>query len=498
MPRRYVSIWFRHLTTDWMSRRKPDLKDKAFVLAAPERGRMVVKAVSITAQSKGVELGMVVADCRAILPSLEVFDYENGLEERLLNALAEWCLRYTPVVAIDMPDGLTLDVSGCPHLWGGEKPYLKDLIEKLRAFGYDIRAAMADTIGTAWAVSRYGQVTPLVPTGKNLEALMPLPPAALRIENETTEKLIKLGLYQIQSFIKMPRSTLSRRFGKKLLLRIDQATGYAQEWVLGIKPLVPYQERLPCLEPIRTRKGIEIALNKLLETLCVRLAKEDKGLRTAVFRGYRVDNNIQEIKIGTNRPSRNTIHLFKLFEIEIPKIAPALGIELFILEAPIVEDLTPEQEKLWASKINHDGEIAEFLDRVSMKVGSKVIHRYLPAERHWPENSIKEAKSLDEEAQIEYTEDLPRPVYLLPIPEPIEVMVQLPDYPPLHFIYQNKRHKVIKADGPERIAQEWWEKEGYFRDYYCTEDDSGKRYWLFRLGPYSAGDPKWFIHGFFA
>jgi protein ImuB len=498
MPRRYVSIWFRHLTTDWIVRRRPELKDKPFVLAAPERGRMVVKAASSAADAKGVHVGMVVADCRAILPSLEVFDYENGLEERITNALAEWCLRYTPVVAVDLPNGLSLDVSGCPHLWGGEKPYLKDLIEKLRAFGYDIRAAMADTIGTAWAVARYGQVTALVPEGKNLEALLPLPPAALRLEAEMVQKLEKLGLYQIQSFIKMPRSSLSRRFGKKILLRIDQATGHAQEWILGIKPLIPYQERLPSLEPIRTRKGLEIALHKLLEGLCERLAKENKGLRRAVFRGYRVDNNIQEVKIGTNRPSRSVPHLFKLFENEIPKITPALGIELFILEAPIVEDLTAEQEALWASNISHDGEIAEFLDRVTTKLGHKVVHRYIAAEKHWPENSIKEAKSLDEEAEIDYPEDLPRPVRLLPIPEPIEVMVQLPDYPPLHFKYQNKLHKVTKADGPERISQEWWQQQGFFRDYYCIEDNEGKRYWLFRLGPYGSNDPKWFIHGFFA
>ncbi len=76
--------------------------------------------------------------------------------------------------------------------------------------------------------------------------------------------------------------------------------------------------------------------------------------------------------------------------------------------------------------------------------------------------------------------------------------MQLPDYPPLHFKYQNKLHKVTKADGPERISQEWWQQQGFFRDYYCIEDNDGKRYWLFRLGPYGGNEPKWFIHGFFA
>jgi protein ImuB len=498
MPRRYVAIWFCHLTTDWMSRRHPELKGKPFVLAAPERQRMVVMAASSEAQEKGVNVGMVVADCRAILPTLEVIDYEHGLPERLLNGLAEWCLRYTPVVAIDLPNGLLLDVSGCPHLWGGEKPYLIDLKTKLSAFSYDVRMAMADTVGTAWAVSRYGRVTPLVPQGKNLDALLPLPPAALRLEKDIVEKLEKLGLYQIESFIKLPQSSLSRRFGKKLLLRINQATGFSQEWILGIKPLIPYQERLPSLEPIRGAKGIEMAMHKLLEALCERLTKEGKGLRVAVFRCYRIDNNIQEIQIGTHRPSRNAKNLFKLFEIKIPLIAPGLGIELFILEAPTVEDLTPEQEELWNNTVNDDGEIAELLDRLAVKVGLNVIHRYLPEEAHWPEYSIKEAKSLDEKTVIDFPEDLPRPVRLLAIPELIEVTVQLPDYPPMLFKYQGTLHHVKSADGPERIEQPWWKQKGLFRDYYCVEDENGKRYWVFRLGSYEEVKPKWFVHGFFA
>jgi len=125
MEQRFISIWFRHLTTDWMVRRQQELKDKAFVLATPERGRMVVKAASREAQMKGICVAMAVADCKAILPFLQVFDNKEGQAEKLLTALAEWCLRYTPVAAIDLPDGLVLDISGCTHLWGGEQIYLK-------------------------------------------------------------------------------------------------------------------------------------------------------------------------------------------------------------------------------------------------------------------------------------------------------------------------------------------------------------------------------------
>ena len=95
---------------------------------------------------------------------------------------------------------------------------------------------------------------------------------------------------------------------------------------------------MPCLEPIVTATGIEIAIQRLLDALCHRLQKEQKGLRSASFKGYRVDGKIQEIHIGTNRPSCNSKHLFKLFETRIETIEPALGIELFTLDALKVED----------------------------------------------------------------------------------------------------------------------------------------------------------------
>ena len=77
-------------------------------------------------------------------------------------------------------------------------------------------------------------------------------------------------------------------------------------------------------------------------------------------------------------------------------------------------------------------------------------------------------------------------------------MVLLPDYPPRHFRYKGKIYNITKADGPERIEQEWWLQGGAPRDYYCVEDEEGIRYWLFRLGLYGESEPKWFIHGFFA
>lgn len=499
MTRRYVSIWFSHLLTDRWVIRNPAQKDMPFVLASPERGRMVIKAASSEAENQGIICGMVLADARAVLPDLQVFEDRPELAGKLLKGLAEWCLRYSPIVATDMPNGLIFDITGCAHLWGSERAYLKDITSRLRGSGYNVRAAAADTIGTAWAICRYGRITPVIEPHTQKQALAPLPPAALRLEDVTLDRMNKLGFYQIGSFIDMPRSVLRRRFGQQLLNRLDQALGYMQENIEPVCPVEPYQERLPCLEPIRTAPSIEIALRTLLEALCARLAAEGKGLRKAIFKGLRMDGGQQLVEIGTNNASCNLEHLFKLFQLKISTLRPDLGFELFILEAPVVEQLDAVQETLWNISGTSDLiEISELLDRLTGRGGMDIVHRYLPDEHYWPERSIKTATSLAEKPQCIWRTDRPRPVSLLAKPELIQVTAPVPDYPPMLFRYKGEIHHIKKADGPERIEQEWWIQEGLHRDYYCVENESGARFWIFRLGNYGEQNPQWFIHGFFS
>lgn len=500
MGRRFVTIWFPHLLTDWMGRHQPILKKIPFVLATPTRGRMLVIAANSIAASGGIFTGMTVADARAFVPSLQVVDDKPDQAIKLLKSLGEWCTRYTPVTASDPPDGLILDASGCAHLWGSEQQYIDDIVKHLNQFGYNVKLGMADTIGTAWAVARFGESNAIIKSGCEADALIPLPPEALRLEPAITEKLYKLGLNKISSFIAMPRSALRRRFGQSLLCRLDQALGFETEQIEPIEPAAIYQERLVCFDPIRTATGIEIALRRVLEQLCQRLRREEKGIRNAVFKCYRLDGKIEQIGIGTNRPSTNADHLFKLFELKIPTIDPDLGIELFILEASKVEDISPVQETLWNEVGSlQDAKLSELLDRISSKVVTANIYRYLPDEHYWPERSIKLASSLEEKPTTQWRNDQRRPIHLLREPKQIEVTAPIPDYPPMLFRYQGLLHKIKKADGPERIEREWWLDKGLPRDYYCVEDEEGRRYWLFRSGHYD-GDklPAWFIHGFFA
>jgi len=497
MPRRFLALWLPHLATDRRLKINPDLKGKPFVLSAMEKGRMMVKAASLEAIQEGITPGKVLADARALLPALIVLQEEPETLAAVLEALAEWCLRFSPIAAVDGTDGIMLDISGCPHLWGGEAPYLNTIVSRMATGGYQAKAAIADTIGAAWAMARFSTGTSIVAMGMQNEALAALPPEALRVAHVTLQRMQRLGFRTIGQFMNMPKATLRRRFGDILIQRLDQALGAHPEVLKPVCPIEPYLERLVCLEPISTATGIEIALRYVLEKLCKRLAQEGNGMRTAVFKGYRIDGNVQQISIGTSRASSSEPHLFRLFALKLATIAPALGIELFSMEAPLVEDIGDTQDTLWDAK-GDQHKVAELLDHIAGKVGMDSIRRYLPAAQHWPERSVKRTNSLERMPATDWPLDKLRPLHLLDQPEPIDVMVPLPDYPPILFTHKGKIFKLTKADGPERIEQEWWMADGQPRDYYRVEDEHGARYWLFRSGHYADGAVQWFLHGFFA
>ncbi len=498
--KRFVSIWFPYLVTDWFALQQTQLKAIPFVVKASSRGRIVIVAANAMAHQKGIREGMALADIRAIYPDIIAVDEKKGLTNQLYKRIAEWCIRFTPVASIDPLGGIILDATGCPHLWGSDEAYVQDIIKRLHAKGYQARAAMADTIGAAWAVVRYYKNILALGPGRQAEMLMDLPPSSLRINTAIAERLDQLGLYQVKDIVSMPSSALRRRFGKDIITRLNQAFGNEPEFIEGIQPEEPYQERLPCLEPIQRIEGIEIAVQRLLDSLCKQLSAAGKGVRLAQLVCYRIDGKKQTIEIGTSAASNNSKHLSHLYELKLGTIEPGLGIELFTLTASKVEDHIARQQQIWKQAGDLAGtRVSECMDRIAGRIGTHSIQRYLPAEHYLPEKSYKPATSLKDEANTEWYVDRPRPIILLPIPEVIEVTAPIPDYPPMMFRYKGKLHKVVKADGPERIEQEWWIRNGRHRDYYAIEDEEGCRYWLFRSGHYDVEKTyRWFLHGVFA
>lgn len=500
MQNRYAVVWLRYLLTDWFSIRQPELKDIPFALTAMQGNKMVLAATNIMAEQQGIYCGATVADAKAVLPQLKTINLPLGKAEKLMLAIGKWCIRYSPKIAIAANQSIIIDLSGCAHLWGGEYNYLKEIVKRLHSKGYWARGAIADTPGTAWAVAHYGKKQPIIPSRQQADALATLPPSALQLPPDILSKLHKIGFYTIESFMHLQRNALKRRFGNELLLKLDQALGTSTQTIQWIKPEVVFREHLPYPDTITTAKGIAIAIKQLLTTLCQSLRTANLGMLEALLLCYRVDGAIIKVNISVSQPSIDPSHLFQFFELKIPTIEPALGIELFTLEITKTEKIDNIQEAIWISEKStmQSAQLAALLDRITTKLGNKSVYKQFPLQSYWPDRCTNRSYSLSALPQHNWRADRPRPILLLAKPEQIQVSSVLPDNPPMLFIYKGKKHTVVKADDAERIEPEWWLQEQQHRDYYIVEDTEGQRFWVFRAGHYTDPASKWYIHGFFA
>jgi protein ImuB len=504
MARRVASLWLPRFATDRIHRLEPGLEGSPVAVAATLGNRRLVLAANAVAEAGGVGAGLTLADARALLPQLKVVEHDPAAERRLLLRLARWAERYTPWTQIDhieegMGAGLWLEVTGCAHLFGGETALLEDLIRRLRRQGFAAQAAIADTPGAAWALARYGGAQErIAPEGSARESLAELTVAALRLGSADADGLARLGFRRVGDLYPLPRAALARRFGARTLLRLDQALGRAEESIAPARPETPLRVHRLFADPIAAVETIASALKLLLRELQPLLEREGLGARRLELVCHRVDDTLQGVEIGTSRPARDEDHLFRLFALKLERIDPGFGIEAMALIARRAEPMEARQLGLEARAAAADGagDLAGLVDRIQGRLGAGAVRRLDPRDSHWPERAQEAVPVFALPASAAWPEATARPPVLLARPEPIEAVAILPDAPPSQFRWRRRLHRVRAAEGPERIAPEWWRDPlSRTRDYYRVEDEEGRRFWLFREGLYGeAGDaPRWWI-----
>ncbi len=455
---------------------------------------------------------MPLADALSFLPALATSPAEPEADAAALNRLAEWCSRYSPWTAPDGADGVKIEITGCAHLWGGEAALADDLARRLLRQNISHRIAVAGTLGAAWALARFaaGANRPALPgPGEERAALAALPVEALRLDPATAAGLRRVGLKRTGELTPMPRDALARRFGAAVARRLDQAQGLLPEPLSPLGEAPTRRVRLSFAEPIADPADLARAIERLVDDLAARLAREGMGARRLDLAFHRIDGRVEHIRLGTARPSRDPHHLASLFAARLDTVDPGLGIEDVILAVFAVEKLVPEQAVLDSRPDVAASDMAPLLDRLGARLGLAALGRIELRETHIPERaSIMTAIALKPHPRRRHgrmgaAQKPPRPIRLFAPPEPIEASWLLPDDPPFRFTWRRRAHRVHRADGPERIAEEWWTEGGSgaadaLRDYYRVEDEEGRRFWLFRAGLPGSPPPRWFVHGLFA
>ena len=440
-----------------------------------------------------------------LVPGLRLLEADSQADVALLTGLALFAARrWTPRAAVSGGDGLWLDLEGVAHLFGGERRMARRIVNYYARLGFDARIAIAGTTGAAHALARFGgEEIMLCRGGDEVQAIAPLPPAALRIGPEALSTARRFGIDSIGDLMGMARGPLARRFGRDLLVRIDQAVGRESEPFDPIVPETPPEACLRLVEPIASAEAIEQVLGDLVAQLVERIEQQGIAARRVALICERVDGAAQLLTIGMARASRDARHLLQLLKMKVEQIEPGFGIEAMRLIALRCEPLPAQQIDGGLGDESPDTDLPQLIDRIVSRIGARHVFHHSAVESDVPERCVQRVPPLAE--TLAWPKEWPRPVRLLAHPEPVQgVIAELPDQPPLRFSWRGAMHRVMKADGPERIHGEWWKHSAEahaVRDYFQVEDEAGGRFWLFRRGDgfdVRTGDLGWYMHGVFA
>lgn len=547
--RRYLVLNLPRWATDCLKRSDPALAatGKPFALWEKVKGGQRLAALDARASKLGLKLEQALADARAIVPDLLVQEIDHDLLEGVFADFADWHSNASPIVAV-LTDQvrygqLALDITGVSHLFGGEVQMLGILTNRLRKLGYTVRGSIASTIGAAWALAQF-QDGRVLPPGEERVALADLPVAALRLGEEQVGLLNQLGLKQVGQLWGRDRRALQARFGETLLIRLDQAAGLREE---QIKPRIPLAERFTerrFAEPIGLLDDVLMCARDLAIQLALRLEQEAMGAQSFHLFVYRVDHKVMSLSVNAARATRDPEHIARLFSHRAERLMgeydPGFGIDMIRLAASSVTELDSTQLGAFTTD---DGaaDLDRLYDRLSSRLGPLSVVRTVFVNSHIPERAARfepVVARMPEDPEAFPDPAVVRPLRLFPVPEPITVLAQAPDGPPLHMTWRRERYRLTRTAGPERIEAEWqrtgtrldyilppptekteekkpppnvpveanprdkleaFDPDRVLRDYYMAEDEDGHRFWLFRQGTYGRDhQPQWFIHGLFS
>ena len=468
-----------------------------------------IHALNRSAQKLGLYRNQPLANARAMIDGLAIVPADEKSDLTLLEAIADWCDRFTPLVAPDPSDGLFLDVTGVTHLFGGEAAMLAQVRDKIAAQGFTVQAAIAGTSLAARALARHANGTIALP-GEEAMILGPLPIAALDCGEEKLRALKRAGLKTIAQVAERGRAELAARLGAHFLTRLHVMLGVEEKPMTPRRPLPDLRAEQRFAEPVVTQEVIAASLHTLAVALSEILEREGQGLRLLEAAFFRADGKVERIAIKTGAPLRDPDVMLRLLNQRLDALADPLdagfGFDVIRLEASVSEK-THAAETSFDADENSKWQIAFLVDRLSARFGEHRVQRFVPQDTHIPEAQSVAIPAQDcdfDGAWASKRRDIDpplRPLRLLQKPEEIRfVAASVPDGPPAHFQWRRARFKVARAEGPERIAMDWWRKENPTRDYYRVETEDGQRFWLYRDGLFRELGlaTRWYLQGIFA
>lgn len=495
-----------------------------FALIEKQRGALRLAAIDRRAARAGLTAGLPLADARARVPDLVPLTHDPDADRALLDRVTRHCGAFTPMVEGHPLAAVLCDMTGCAHLFGGQEALRARLAERVKALGLSVRVGLASTGEAALALARFG--------GADVRAL---PIAALAVADEVRGALGRAGFRTVGEVMAQPSAPLAARFGTDLVRLLARLAGEADLPMTPHRPPDPVRAQMRFADPVGRTEDVLDAIEALAGQVATLLAERGEGGRAFAVRLNRSDGHVARLLIETGRPTRDVALVMRLLRERIDSLAdpldPGFGYDSIDFAVPRVEGLAERQpglaEQAGAESVGAEPaeakpmrggpardarqDMAMLLDRLAVRHGAGVIACLAGADSHVPERAghlARAGAAIPPDWPAPESGEPPlRPLLLLDPPQPVEVLAAVPDGPPRRFSWRGSAWRVVRQEGPERIAPEWWRREdghggnpGLSRDYYRVEEEGGHRFWLFRHGLYEreTDAPRWYVHGIFA
>jgi protein ImuB len=440
MMKRVLCIRFPNWPLQRILNAQPELKQRAVLLyTQAEHGLARVVTCSASLARQGVVPAMPLAEAMALLERVGSFacaepgtsgpaspssrnsslsvhceQHVPSADWAALCALAWWCRRFSPHVGLEeteFPDSLLLDITGCAHLFGGERGLARQVVRDLQGKGFVVRVAIADTLGAAWAVAHYGSCEPagqgepiglaaqphpnretrtgpktrlaakkaleiqgqlrcpegfrttsretfkperspaavsVVAPGEQETALRRLPVEALRLPAKVVRTLYELDVRSIGELLALPRAGLPSRFGREIIRRIDQAKGGLAELIVPEEPPEPIEAAWCSEEPLSDGWGIEAVLKRLTGRLVERLEARREGVLQLFCSLKSTGHKPIHFFVGLVRPRASFDHLWELLRLQLAQVSLQTGVSEFRLQASVTAPLETKRRELFA------------------------------------------------------------------------------------------------------------------------------------------------------
>jgi protein ImuB len=490
----------------WQHENRSD-DDRPMVFVAKTKGVSQLTAIDARARSLGLQAGMALADARARLPRIRAIAANPLGDAAFIEHLADLALAFTPSVALDPPDGLALDITGCSHLFAGEARLAAHLQKVLYAAGISAaKLAVAPTPDMARALARFCRRNPCFAEDDTLVRTLPV--AALECAEEDATALRRAGLKTIADIADRPSLLFAARFTSAFTAKLARVLGEEDRHISPRRKPASYRAEQRCAEPIVSHEVIVNMLADLVASVCDQLAARSVGGR--IFEGMflRADGAVRRIRVETSRPTRDPKVILRLYRDRLDALAdpldPGFGFDLICFEAVRVEPWMESQGTFNAHDDQKD-KVAQLVDRLSTMFGRERVMRLQPVDSHIPERAQTVVPATFPTPPYEWEHGAIcskaglRPPLIYARPHLIDV--EAGDNDRLESIrWRRVTHRIANAIGPERIAEEWWRPpSGYgTRDYYRVESSEGRRFWIFRAAATAGGErQRWFLHGVF-